>query len=293
MFMRAAYQAVTVFFAVLTPLSAAELKPETVQAWDAYIRSINARAPGNGQHFLRIDQSSDGTERVRKGEIVVAPVGDNPKHVPGGLIHDWVGTSFIPNAAIEDVLSTVNDYDRYENFYAPHVVDAKLMSRNSDEFRFRMLLMHKAMFASSALEGDYEAKYVEVDPHRWYSVAYTTRLQQIDGYGTAEAHKLPPDHGSGYIWRLYSIARFEQRDGGVYVELEAIALSRDIPASLHWIVEPMVRRLSKSSVITSLEQTRTAVRGSALMTRRERRQNDAAAWSKTNARESGALTTAP
>jgi hypothetical protein len=31
---------------------------------------------------------------------------------------------------------------------------------------------------------------------------------------------------------LQSIARREERDGGVYVELEAIGLTRDIPVSL-------------------------------------------------------------
>jgi len=40
--------------------------------------------------------------------------------------------------------------------------------------------------------------------------------------------QLPLNEGSGYIRRLYSFSRFEQRDEGVYVELEVIALSRDI-----------------------------------------------------------------
>ena len=58
-------------------------------------------------------------------------------------------------------------------------------------------------------------------------------------------------HGTGIIWRLYSITRYQERDGGVYVELEAIALSRDIPGGLRWIVEPIVRRVSRSSLVAS------------------------------------------
>jgi hypothetical protein len=68
--------------------------------------------------------------------------------------------------------------------------------------------------------------------------------------------------GTGLLWRLFSITRFEERDGGIYIELEAIALSRDIRASLRWMIEPIVRRVSKSSLITSLQQTEGAVRAS-------------------------------
>ena len=65
------------------------------------------------------------------------------------------------------------------------------------------------------------------------------------------------NEGKGLIWRLYSAPRFEERDGGVYIELEALALSRDIPAGLHWMIEPIVRRVSRSSLATALQQTQS------------------------------------
>ena len=49
----------------------------------------------------------------------------------------------------------------------------------------------------------------------------------------------------------------------MYVEVEAIALSRDIPVSLRWLVDPIVRRISRSSLVTSLQQTGDAVRSGA------------------------------
>ena len=71
--------------------------------------------------------------------------------------------------------------------------------------------------------------------------------------------------GKGLLWRVLSLSRFEERDGGVYIEFEAIALSRDIPASLHWMIEPIVRRVSRNSLITSLKQTGGAVQGFAAL----------------------------
>ena len=252
----------TVFFSVLfigtAFVNGEELKPETLDAWTQYV--ANARPSNCGSHFLWIDEAPERAAKVRRGGIVVEPVGENPKRVPDGLIHDWIGAIFIPGADIHDVLAVVGNYDRYEDFYAPNVIDARLLAHSGAEYKFDMLLKHKALFVNAAIEGQYESKFVQLDAARWYSVAYTTQVQQIDRYGEPDAHRLPPDQGSGYLWRIYSIARFEQRDGGVYVEVEAIALSRDIPSSLHWLVDPVVRRLSKASVTMTLEQTRDAVR---------------------------------
>jgi hypothetical protein len=47
----------------------------------------------------------------------------------------------------------------------------------------------------------------------------------------------------------------ERFDGGVYVELEAVALSRAVPGGLRWVVDPIVRRTSRASIHVSLEKT--------------------------------------
>jgi hypothetical protein len=42
------------------------------------------------------------------------------------------------------------------------------------------------------------------------------------------------------------------------VELEVLVLSRDIPSYVAWFVQPVVRRLSRGSTETSLDDTRNA-----------------------------------
>ena len=90
-------------------------------------------------------------------------------------------------------------------------------------------------------------------------VANATRIQQIEDYGRPSEHLLPADTGSGFIWRIRSISRYLERDGGVYLEIEAIALTRDVPSSLRWMVSPVVNHLSINSLTTTLNQTREAV----------------------------------
>ena len=240
----------------------AELKDKTLKTWDAYVQTIDAQTQGRIQgSFLWVDEDPDRVARVRAGKILVSPVGEkNPKPVPSGLIHDWIGAAFIPNARLSDVLSAVRDYDRYKEFYKPTVVDARSLGTDGGCDKYSMRLVNNETVAETALDSEYEACYLRLDELRWYSNAHTTRVQEIRHYGRPDQQELPPDQGSGYVWRLYSVARFQERDGGVYIELEAIALSRDIPVGVRWLVDPIVRRVSRNTLLISLQQMEQAVR---------------------------------
>ncbi len=259
-----------VLIALLSALTAnaAELQQQTLKAWEEYVQAAHLRMQERlrpGGHFLWVDEEPDRSSKVRNGEILVAPAGiHNPKKVPSGLIHDWIGAAFIPNATIREVLAAVRDYGRYKDFYRPSVIDSKTISTEDVGDRFSMLLMNKALFLKTALDAEYESSYFPLDDRRCYAIVHTIRVQEIQGYGGPDEHKIAENEGSGFIWRLSSITRFEERDGGVYVELEAIALSRDIPVSVRWLVDPIVRRVSRDALTTSLRQTGNAVPSSAL-----------------------------
>ena len=119
--------------------------------------------------------------------------------------------------------------------------------------------MRTVLFVTAVLEVEYDARYFEVNKARWYSVARSTRIQEISAYGKPDERKMPTDDGSGYLWRIYSVSKYEERDNGLYIEQENIGVSRRIPAALRWMVEPAVRRLSRDLLAKSLEQTRVAL----------------------------------
>jgi hypothetical protein len=242
---------------------AAELQPGTLMAWNAYLKEADLRAQqrsAGAQPFLWIDEAPDRRDRVRRGEIVVAPVvGHGAEGVPHGLIHDWIGGAFIPGARIDGVLAVVHDYDNYQRMYRPVVTDSRTLSCRGANQEFQMTWQRKVLFVRAAIEGRYRAHDVMLGSQRGYSVAEAVEVREIEDYGQAEQRALPPDTGSGFIWRIRSLARFEEREGGVYLELEAMALTRDIPGSLAWMVNPVVNHLSVNSLTTTLRQTRDAV----------------------------------
>jgi hypothetical protein len=242
---------------------AVELQRATAEAWQEYVRGAGTRMQarlGGGKPFLWTDETVNRTRRVKRGEIVVEPLaGRGTESVTNGLIHDWIGAVFIPNATIESLLNVVHDYDRYKDIYKPVVTDSRSLEAGGAEQEFFMEWQRHVLFVNAAMQGRYRAHDVNIDSHRGYSIVEATTLQQLDDYGHSGEHLLPPDTGSGFIWRIYSIARYEHRDGGVYLEIEGIALSRDIPASMRWLVNPVVNHLSVNSLTTTLRQTREAV----------------------------------
>ena len=238
----------------------AELRQDTLLYWDAYLDAARPQMASQTP-FLWVDQKPERLQRVRDGEILVSSVGkENPKPVASGLIHDWVGAAFLPNVSITDVLSAARDYSNYKEYYKPTVVDSRLLGSDGPCEKYSMRVVNKEVVAQTALDMEYETCYFKIDDRRWYSTTHTTRVQEIRHQGRPDEQELPPDHGSGYVWRLYSVAKFEQRDGGTYVEVEAIALSRDIPTALRWLVNPIVRRVSRNSMLVSLQQMKEAVR---------------------------------
>jgi hypothetical protein len=91
---------------------------------------------------------------------------------------------------------------------------------------------------------------------RWLCRSYTTRIAEVEDAGSPKETVLPPDTGYGFLWRLYSYWRFQERDDGVYIECRAISLTRDVPFGLGWVIEPIIQKLPKESLINTLEATR-------------------------------------
>jgi hypothetical protein len=245
------------------PSSAIELKPETLQAWEAYVHAAETRmmlrASGKAS-FLWVGERPYLAERVRAGEIAAEPAdGESPHAVPRGLIHDWVGAVFIPKANLSQVASVLGNYERYEDIYRPTVVRARLVEQTHGYQKVTMLMMQKVFSVTGAVEIDDEVQTTKLDANKVYSLSTSLRVQEITGYGGPHERVLPEDHGPGYVLRTFFVTRLEQVDRGVYVEMEMISMSRGIPLAFRWLIEPLAERLPRSILATILRDTRGAV----------------------------------
>jgi hypothetical protein len=238
------------------------LRQPTLKSFGTYIRDAQAgmeptlRVSGA---FLWSETNSQRAQQVRDGQIVAEFwSGRGPFKVPGGLIHDWIGAAFIPHTTIEKTLALVQDYNEHKNIYKPEVIASKLISHHGNDFQIYLRLLKKKIL-TLVLDTDHEVHYRFLDPTRWICRSYTTRIAEVENAGTSEENILPPDTGHGFLWRLYSYWRFQQREGGVYLECRAISLTRDVPFGMGWIIEPIIQKLPRESLIHCLESTRQAL----------------------------------
>ena len=238
-----------------------QLKPETLQAFEAYIREAEAAMEQtlDGPAFLWSDGEPKRAARVRQGKIVAELWrGKGPDKVPAGLIHDWIGAMFMPGATVACTLARIQDYDHHKTMYRPDVIDSRLIARQGDDFQIYLRVLKKKII-TVVLDTDHDVHYFHSGGTRWGCRSYTTRTAEVDNAGKPNEKVQPPDAGYGFLWRLDTYWRFEERDGGAYAECRAISLTRDIPTALKWIIEPIVRSLPKDTLVHTLKATRDAV----------------------------------
>jgi hypothetical protein len=255
-------QKVTGIFVIFGAISgAADLKPRTVQAFDDYARRVEARqdAQSKGPAFLWSDQNPDRLRRLRAGEILTESVtGPDAQVVPDGLIHDWIGAVFLPHATLEKTLALLQDYGDRKVIYKPEVIDSRLVQREGDVFHIYMRLLTKKVI-TVVLDTYYDVTWFPIVDKHVYSRSISTRIQEVDNVGKPDEHDLPEGKDHGFLWRLNTYWRFAERDGGVYMECEAVSLTRDIPTGLGWLIAPIIRDLPKESLVNTLQKTREAL----------------------------------
>jgi hypothetical protein len=248
----------------------ARLKAETQVAFDRHVKLTEARNQGElqrGTNLLWIDdlpsdQRAEAYAALKRGEVKMQKLeileGGKPIRCPGGLIRHWTGVVFVPREKLDDVLRMLEDYDHHSIYFAPDVERSKIESRNGDHFRvFFRFRRHKVI--TVVLNTEHEIQYFRDAPGRAHSRSSAVRVAEVENAGKSDEREKKPGEDGGYLWRMETWWRMEERDGGVYVQSEVVSLTRDIPAVLSWLVSPFVTSIPKETLTATLVAARRAV----------------------------------
>lgn len=246
-------------------LYAAELKLQTAEAFNAYIRSYEKDAQDqlSRGEFLLLDHQppalrAEAYERLRRGEVLIERRKAPEEQFPNALLHHWMGTAFFSGATLDQVFAILEDYNSYRTTYAPEMVQARVLQHNRDDFNVSLRLrQHKVI--TVMFDTDYDVHFARFDATHGYSRSYSTRITEIEHPGEANERTLPPGNDHGFLWRLDTYWRFVERDGGVYAQCEAISLTRDVPSGLGWLVGKFVESIPRESLVFTMNSTRKAV----------------------------------
>jgi hypothetical protein len=253
---------------------AAELKEKTRQAFAHYTQEAESRMQSeiaavtkDNKPFLWVDALDAAhrqpvLDRLLNGEVVTERLQEkengNEIKIPDGMVHHWIGTVFVKGGTLKSTLALLQDYDHHKDLYKPEVIDSRLISHNGGDFK-AYLRFYKKKIIGVTLNTEHVAQYVTLTPTRAFSNSHTARVAEVENAGTKDEREKPVGHDSGFLWALNSYWRMEEKDGGVYVQCEAVSLTRDIPTGLGWIVKPFITEVPKESLYTTLNSTKLAL----------------------------------
>ena len=239
-----------------------ELRSETLSAFREHVKIAEKKMEPRfrGDAFLWAVLPEAARAKLKGGAIPVVPAtGNGNLEIKGGLIQDWSGSTFIPEARLAQVLGVVQDYAHHKVIYQPEVAEAQLRSRTGDDFKVYMRMVKSKLILTDVLNTEHDVHFTALGSHRAYSKAYSTRIAEVAEAGKPTEHELPEGNDRGFLWRTNSYWFFEEADGGVYVESEVITLTRDVPFGMGKLFGPILRSLPAESLRNSLERTRAAV----------------------------------
>jgi hypothetical protein len=257
------------------PAKAAALKSEAARGFDRYVRLTEERVRTElqpGAAFLWVDGLPEARRlhahsELQHGTVVMERLetrdAAGPTQTPGAMIHHWIGTVFIPGASLQQVLTLLQDYDYHSIYYSPEVTKSKTLERTGDDFTIQYRLT-QTKIVTVVLDTDFEVHYERLGAVHAQSRSYSTRIVEIEHPGASNERALPAGNDDGFLWRLNSYWRFSEPDHGVYVQCEAISLTRNIPTGLNWLIGPFIESIPRESLEFTLRSTRAAVLGGGL-----------------------------
>ena len=251
-------------------VSAEDLKPKTIDAFNRYVQLTEAQIDSElarREPFLWIEslpesRREDVYRDLRDGKVVIERLetldGGKKIEVPGGLVHHWIGTIFVPGATLAQVIAFEQDYDNQQQNFQPDVIRSKILQHNGGDYRVE-LRFYKKKVITTVIDTTHEVHYQPVDATREWSRSHTTRIQEVDDAGRPGEKLEPEGHDRGFLWRMNTYWRFEEKDGGTYIESQSISLTRDIPTGLGWMIGPYVNSVPRESLTFTLDRTRSAI----------------------------------
>jgi hypothetical protein len=237
----------------------AQAPSKAVADFSKYTSNIESRLAAN--HASK-DSSLATTDRdrLRNGELVIQKlVPEKDADPPGAMLHDWRGTAFAPGATAADFERLLRDFPSYTAVYAPEVVRATIVSHQADSYSITMRVKQKHVL-TVVMDTAYNVTFEHRDPGRAWSTSRSTQITEIENAGTDKERTLSPKEEHGFLWRMNTYWTWKERDGGLYLQIESVSLTRSIPAGLGWVARPFVESVPRESLEFTLRKTCEALK---------------------------------
>ncbi len=235
-----------------------------LSTFNSYVRAVESRLAEQHRSqkaFLAAAASAPQNEMgLRRGDLVVeqlTPAGGVV--LPGALLHHWRGTAFAAGATAADFERLMRDFKAYPQNFEPEVLQAETLTQQDDRFQALMRVRQRHVI-TVVMDTTYDITFGRLDVRHGYSISQSTLISEVDAPGTADERVLNSDEEHGFLWRLNTYWSYEERDGGLYMQIESVSLTRSIPRGLGWVVGPFVESVPRESLEFTLRSACNALR---------------------------------
>ncbi len=198
--------------------------------------------------------------RLHQGDVMIeelTPAGG--KNLGGALLHDWRGTAFAPGATATDFERIMKNFGAYPKYFVPQVMQMRVLAQQSDHYQVTMRVRQQHIL-TVVMDTGYDVTFARLDALHGYSISRSTRVREIDAPGTGHEHALAPNQDHGFLWRMNTYWSYEEREGGLYIQVESVSLSRSVPMGLGWAIEPFIESVPRESLEFTLRSACKALR---------------------------------
>jgi hypothetical protein len=200
------------------------MNPETLAAWNKYIDSAEDR--------LLERQDTAVQPGPPRGEAI---------GIPGGTIHRWRGSTVIRGIGVDDLVHAL------KNPGTPppqnDVLEARVLEKTGDSLHVYLKLVRRTIITAT-YDTEHRVTFWREGPGVVRSRSVSTKIAESGG------------GDRGFLWRLNSYWRYVQAGNDVVVELESVSLSRSVPTVLKPVAGPIIGRVGRESVTSTLDAMR-------------------------------------
>ncbi len=197
--------------------------------------------------------------RFKRGEMMISDrTPSEMATLDGAMFRHWQGELFVPGAKAQDCLRLMKDFNSYPRVFHGQVVRSTIQSANGDHYQITMRTRQEYGI-TVVMDTSFAVDFRSTNAQRGMSISRSTEVHEIEAAGKNNEHALDAAHDHGFLWRLTTYWTWREENGGLYLRIETLSLSRGIPTVLGWAFGPFVERVPRQSLEFTLRHVESAL----------------------------------
>lgn len=238
------------------------LDEATLKAYQDYVTGFEKTVAEQFNQSGKMWMDSGGKKGLfDSGKPVVEP--RRNEDLAHGSVHHFSGSIHLAGANIESIRKVMEDYAHYVEIFKPDLGTAsgtrEADSTAEDEhFKSKLLMVQSTLWMGVTYDTVYDTHYRRLDKDRWTARSFALSIKEWKDPKNGAGGSWPEGDDHGFLWRTNTYWFARERNGGLDLQADSIALSRPNPTGFAW----WGTRRSRDAVTKMLTDVKTAIESS-------------------------------